>query len=77
MKNQPRIPGYRRTPMGTAVITEIERAIRKEMKRYDVSRSFVIANALAFTFGISTASYITSKEAPAKNVVRFRKQKAG
>ena len=58
MKIQPRIKGVTRTPMGTAVIDQIERAIQKEMARYGVSRSFVIANALAFTFGIKTASYI-------------------
>jgi len=58
MKIQPRIKGYTRTPMGTAVVDQIEKAIRKEMARYGVSRSFVIANALAFTFGIETASYI-------------------
>lgn len=58
MKIQPRIKGMTRTPMGTAVIDQIERAIQKEMARYGVSRSFVIANALAFTFNIKTASYI-------------------
>jgi hypothetical protein len=64
--------------MGTAVIDEIEKAIRKEMTRYGVSRSFVIANALAFTFGISTASYITSKAKAGRNVVAFKKgRKAG
>jgi hypothetical protein len=34
------------------VAQDIERAISREMQRYSVSRSFVIAVALAYTFGI-------------------------
>ena len=61
MRIQPRIKGYTRRPYNTAVIDQIEKAIEKECARYDVSRSFVIANALAYTFGISTESYIPKK----------------
>lgn len=54
---QPNI-GYRRKPVGSAVDKKIEAAINKEMERYPgVSRSFVIANALAFTFGIDIETY--------------------
>lgn len=41
-----------RIPVSTALIKDIEVVIRREMRRYNVSRSFVIATALAFTFGI-------------------------
>lgn len=51
-RTQPRTPGIRRRPVGSAVDRAIERAIEREMDRYGVSRSFVIAVALAYTFGI-------------------------
>jgi hypothetical protein len=51
-RSQPRIPGVRRSPVSTAVTKEIERHLQQEMRRYGVSRSFVIANALAFVFDI-------------------------
>lgn len=41
-----------RIPAHTGLITEIELAIRREMARFGVSRSFVIATACAFAFGI-------------------------
>jgi len=68
MLTQRRIKGYIRTPYHTAVIDAIERAIEKECARYNVSRSFVIANALAYTFGIKTESYIPKE----KKVVKFK-----
>ena len=70
---QRRIKGYTRKPYGTAVIDSIERAIEKECARYNVSRSFVIANALAYTFGIKTESYIPKE----KKVVKFTKRRLG
>jgi hypothetical protein len=55
---QPRIAGCRRVPMHTAVVDAIEAKIQAELRRYPgVSRSFVIANALAFTFGVEIPSY--------------------
>ena len=36
---------------------EIARAVRREARRYDVSKSFVIATALAHAFGIDTENY--------------------
>ncbi len=51
-RSQARIPGLRRLPMGTAVGLKLETAVRKEMARYGVSRSCVIANALSYTFDI-------------------------
>lgn len=53
MRCQRRIPGQPRTPLHTAVITEIEKRIARVMVEYDVSRSFVIAVALADFFGVS------------------------
>ena len=61
MQTQKRINGYRRARMSTAVESQIEAAIKKECARYDVSRSFVIANALAFTFSIEVDQYTPKK----------------
>jgi hypothetical protein len=74
MRIQRRIKGYTRKPYSTAVEQKIERAIEKECVRYGVSRSFVIANALAFTFNIDVEQYDGSKKEKA-NVVKFRKRK--
>jgi hypothetical protein len=41
-----------RTAIGAGVIGDIEKAILREQRRYGVSRSFVIAVALAGFFGI-------------------------
>ena len=57
MKIQTKLRGHRRKRFSTAVETLIERAVEKEAKRWDVSRSFVIATALAFTFNIDVESY--------------------
>lgn len=52
MKAQPRTPGVRRQPVSSAVSHRIEAAIAREMARYDVSRSFVIAVACAHALGV-------------------------
>jgi hypothetical protein len=51
-RSQARIPGVKRRRYSTAVLNQIEAAIEREVARYAVSRSFVIANALAYAFGI-------------------------
>ena len=56
--SQPRLKGVKRKPYHTAVINQIEATIEQESARYGVSRSFVIANALAYAFGIPVESYI-------------------
>ena len=61
MKIQPRHRGYTRRPYSTSVIQAIERKVEQECKRYDVSRAFVIANALAFVFNIDVEPYIEVK----------------
>ena len=44
--------GYRRSTMATAVIAETEDKIQKTCRKFNVSRSFVIAVALAQFFGV-------------------------
>lgn len=56
MQRMPRQPGGRRNYC-TGADSAIERAIEKECARYDISRSLVIRNALAFTFGIDLYEY--------------------
>ena len=53
MRCQRRLPGQTRRHVGTAVIKEIERHLALTMAQYGVSRSFVIAVALADFFGVS------------------------
>jgi hypothetical protein len=65
---QRRYANYQRAKFSTLVEEQIERAIEKECIRYDVSRSFVIANALAFTFGIDIESYKDDKRI--KNIAK-------
>lgn len=72
MKIQRKVIGLRRSHLQTYLAREINKQVRAECIRYGVSRSFVIANACAFAFGIPTESYI---EAGAKNVIKFRKPK--
>ena len=80
MRIQRRIKGYTRRTFSTAVIEKIERAIERECTRYGVSRSFVIANALAFTFNIDAEKYnekqYNKKSKELENVVKFRKRKS-
>ena len=49
-----RQPPYKggRIPASSAFLPSIEEAIRGDMKRFSVSRSFVIATACAFAFNI-------------------------
>lgn len=55
---QPRLKGERREPVSSAFMHELERAIRREMARFHVSRSFVIATAVAEALGVKEqASY--------------------
>lgn len=51
MKRQKPVKGGRMR-VSTALIHDIERAVAREMVKYDCSRSFVIATALAFAFNI-------------------------
>jgi hypothetical protein len=56
-RNQPRIPGVRRTPVSASLLAEIEECIRADMKMFGVSRSFVIATHLAAMYNIRTTDY--------------------
>jgi len=64
LRTQARIPGVSRRRYSTAVLNQIEAAVERESARYGVSRSFVIANALAYAFGIPIESYL--EEGPVK-----------
>jgi hypothetical protein len=48
---QPSVKGGR-TPAYSGLIKSIEAAIQREVTKYGVTRSFVIATALAFVFDI-------------------------
>jgi len=63
---QKRIPGMRRKHYGTAVEKKIEEALEKEVARYGVSKSFVIANALAYVFDIEVEDYTQAPSKPRK-----------
>jgi hypothetical protein len=49
---QPTIHGIRRKPMSTSAHPDVERAIGKEMARYDCSRSFVLITCAAFALNV-------------------------
>lgn len=52
LRTQRGVPGQIRKRVSSAISKQIERRLKQEMAHFGVSRSFVIANALAFTFGI-------------------------
>lgn len=52
-RSQPRHRGVTRQPIGTSVIDAIERQLEREMKRWNVSRSFVVATVLAYHFNVN------------------------
>jgi len=74
IRHQRRIKGVRRLHVGTAILKDIEKCIAREMARYGVSRSFVIANALAYTFGVDFESYLPEKEKESKDESRAVRQ---
>ena len=51
MQRQRRVPGGRKA-LPACVLKEIERAVENEAKRFHVSKSFVVAVALADAFGV-------------------------
>ena len=55
-QRMPRQEGGRRQ-YGMGADRAIEAAIEKECKRYDITKSMVIRNALAFTFNIDLYEY--------------------
>jgi hypothetical protein len=52
IRHQRRIPGRPREPIGACVMDDIETEVRKTATRFGVSRSFVIAVALAEVLGV-------------------------
>jgi hypothetical protein len=65
LTTQPRLVGERRQPVSSAFMAELERAVRREMARFHVSRSFVIATAVADALGVeSQPHYAAFKPGP-------------
>lgn len=54
---QPRMPGTSRIPVSASLAEEIEACIRADMKMFRVSRSYVIANHLAYIYNIKVTDY--------------------
>lgn len=52
-RSQPRLVGFSRRPVSSAFIDRLEKAVRAEMDRFGVSRSFVIATAVAHALGVN------------------------
>lgn len=74
-QKMPRQEGGRR-PYHMGADKAIEIAIEKECKRYDITKSMVIRNALAFTFGIDLYQYEHKpRTRVVKKVVQFRRVK--
>jgi hypothetical protein len=56
-RRQARIPGARRLPVHSAFASQLETAIQREMRRYKVSRSFVIASCCAYALGVEAPDH--------------------
>jgi len=64
-----------RTRLSNAVTHAIAKRIESEAARYDVSKSFVQANALAFAFGIPIEdTYKVNSVRRSDRVIKFRKR---
>jgi hypothetical protein len=60
-------------PVGSAFVTQLEQAVERECKRWNVSRSFVIATCVAFALGVDDqADY---HKTPKTKVTHTRKGK--
>lgn len=58
MLRQPRLPkGKRREALPSCVHAEIRAAVNREARRFNCSRSFVVATALAHVFSIDITTY--------------------
>ena len=53
VRSQARIPGMTRTPAYSGLIPALERCVRQDMARFNVSRSFAIAAAAARGYGLT------------------------
>lgn len=50
-RRQPRYVGGRQ-PVTSGFIPDLEKAVRREMRKFNVSRSFVIATCVAYALGV-------------------------
>ena len=74
---QPRIRGIKRTPVFSALLPEIEACIRADMKMFGVSRSYVIANHLAYVYDINVVDYRAPKIVARNATTRIMRKKSG
>ncbi len=51
-RTQKRIPGLARIPSNAALLPVLRKRVEREAAKWGVSKSFVIAVALAHTFGV-------------------------
>lgn len=56
-KAQPRIPGERKVPTPSSLQREIRRRVEDDALRFGVSRSWVVATALAAVYGIEIIGF--------------------
>lgn len=57
LRTQPRIAGASRIPSYSSLLPQLRRAVDAEARRFNVSRSFVIATALGDALGIDVERY--------------------
>jgi hypothetical protein len=66
VRNQRPVKGGR-VPAYSGLIPDLEYIIEREMRRYNVSRSFVIATSLALFFGIEEQENYKGKSPRGRN----------
>lgn len=52
MTRQPTIKGVTRRPVSSAFTPALDRAVAHEMRKYNVSRAFVLATCAAYALGV-------------------------
>lgn len=62
VRQQSRIRGVIRVPRHSSLLPAINRKVEEIAARWNVSKSFVVAVALAEQFGIEHESYVTVRE---------------
>lgn len=57
IKNQPRILGVKRVPLGSCLLKDLRRHVAEDARREGVSKSWVVAVILADHYHMQTADY--------------------
>jgi hypothetical protein len=68
---QPRLKKGSRTPVGSSFMGQLERAVQAEMRRFKVSRSFVIATAVAHVLGVDEQANYRASDHKRGRVLRM------